>query len=165
MTDDTADLQRDCRQFRDLTTFVLAVVGAMLTLPLLVELIQQADEQSPRALLDLTLEYLLRISPGVFYLLALWAVRRTFGELSHGRLFQPALARGLRDVGSNLAWGAGMDVLGAPVLLRWVEGVPGSVLHFNTAAIALGVVGLALALLARLLKRAADMQAELDQFI
>ncbi len=109
---------------------------------------------------------LIWLTPAVLYVCALWAVRRMFHQLAReGQVFRPALAVGLRGVGWSLAWGAGMDVVGSPLLTRWLDGEPGgSVLHYSPAAAALGVVGLALVMLSRLLDRAADLQNELDQF-
>jgi len=131
-------------------------------------LLQGAREGAPLAEQAHELgQILIGIAPALLYLSALWAVRRIFNDLARaGRPVRPALARGLRRVGRRLAWGAGMDVIGSPMLIRWSDGEGGgAVAYYIPAAVALGVVGLALVLVSRLLQRATDMQNELDGFV
>ena len=108
--------------------------------------------------------------PALFYYWALWAVRRTLGDVAAGRMFQPGLARSLRDVGIGLAGGAIMSAIVQPNVARLLNETGArypfaGYAHFDVAYFAVGSVGLALILLSRLLKRAAEMQAELDEFI
>lgn len=165
---ETDDLPERSAQLRLLTTIVLLVlalaVGSQLLLNVLGEL---RDGVAPLHVAREFGEDLIRVTPAIFYLCALWAVRRVFGELTRAEpVFRPALERGLREVGSSLAWGAGTEVLGAPMLLRYVDGERGgAVAHYIPAAIAIGVVGLALVLLSRLIGRGAALQDELDSFI
>ncbi len=146
----------------------MLVVGTVLLTQIVWDLVAGLLDGDPAfLLLDQTGRALVVVSPGVFYLCALWALHSTFGALSRSdQVFAPALARGLRAVGSNLMWGAGMEMLGAPLLLRWVDREPGgAVLSFSASALVLGMLGLSLFLLARLLARASAQEAELAEII
>lgn len=107
--------------------------------------------------------------PTLFYLYALWAIGRSFGAFARGGLFGSAMARGCRRAGVALAAGASASALGVPNAIRLLaqQGlVPeplrrfGSILIFDTAYLAVGVVGIALFLLGQLLERAAEVQIE-----
>ena len=108
-------------------------------------------------------------SPTLFYLYALWSIRRAFGAFGKGGVFGPAMAAGCTHAGWALAVGAGFSAVGVPNLMRALHaagliegglGRFGAVLQFDTAYLAVGVVGLALVLLGRLLGRAAELQSE-----
>lgn len=107
--------------------------------------------------------------PAFFYLYALWAIGRSFGAFARGGLFGSAMAKGCRRAGVALAVGATASALGVPNAVRLLaqQGlVParhrdfGSILIFDTAYLAVGVVGIALFLLGQLLERAAEVQKE-----
>ena len=107
--------------------------------------------------------------PSVFYLYALWAIRSAFSHFAKGGTFGPAIARGCTRAGWALAIGGTLSAVGVPNIYRLLQlqGFPGgpiqrigTVLHFDTAYLAVGVVGLALILLGRLLARAAELQGE-----
>jgi hypothetical protein len=108
-------------------------------------------------------------SPSIFYLYALWAVRSAFRDFARGGVFGSAIATGCTRAGIALAIGATLSAVGVPNIMRvlhaqgLVEKPPStytSVLIFDTAYLAVGVVGLALVLLGRLLQRAAEIQSE-----
>ena len=108
-------------------------------------------------------------SPTAFYLYALWAVRSAFRDFAGGGIFGPAIASGCTKAGFALAAGATLSAVGVSNLLRilhaggLVDAPPTmfkGVLVFDTAYLAVGVVGLALVLLGRLLARAAELQSE-----
>ena len=107
--------------------------------------------------------------PAALYLYALWAIGRSFGAFARGGLFGPAIARGCRRSGIALAAGATASAVGVPNAIRLLAQhglVPeplrrfGSILVFDTAYLAVGVVGIALFLLGQLLERAAEVQQE-----
>lgn len=107
--------------------------------------------------------------PAFFYLYALWAIGRSFGAFARGGLFGSAMAKGCRRAGVALAVGATASAVGVPNAVRLLaqQGlVPaqhrgfGSILIFDTAYLAVGVVGIALFLLGQLLERAAEVQQE-----
>ena len=107
--------------------------------------------------------------PGLFYLYALWAMGRAFGAFASGGLFGSAMATGCRRAGVALALGAASSAVGVPNAMRLLmqqgffpeQGRRfASVLIFDTAYLAVGVVGIALYLLGQLLERAAEVQQE-----
>ncbi|MEO6226183.1 MAG: hypothetical protein ABIO80_10105 [Sphingomicrobium sp.] len=112
---------------------------------------------------------LLTWSPTVFYLYALWAIRGAFSNFAEGGVFGSAIASGCTRAGAALALGGTMSAVGVPNL-NWLLKLPdvpggreramGSVLHFDTAYLAVGVIGIGLVLLGRLLAHAAELQAE-----
>ena len=112
---------------------------------------------------------LVQWSPTFFYLFALWAIRGAFRAFSLGGQFGAAMARGCTRAGLALAFGATLSAVGVPNLVRVLGSLnlialrPGEwagILHFDVAYLAVGVVGLALVLLGRLLGLAGDVQRE-----
>jgi hypothetical protein len=107
--------------------------------------------------------------PSLFYLYALWAISGAFSYFARGGTIGTAMAQGCRRAGIALAIGATASAIGVPNLLRLLIGQGlianraygnRTVLVFDTAYLAVGVVGLALFLLGGLLERAADVQRE-----
>ena len=157
-------LQRESRRMRGVTTFVLLGMAALVLFSLLSPVLRQESLREPLA--EVLGRNLVLAGPTIWYLFGLWAIRRLYSDLAEGRLFQPAVARGVSGLGWALAWGAGTQVVIVPNLLRWISSEPGgSVLHYDVSAIVLGIVGLTLTVLARLLQRAAALHAELEQII
>lgn len=79
-----------------------------------------------------------------------------------GLSFQPAVIRALGQVGWALGWGSLLTLLEAPVVV-WLTGGAGPGGGFatlNVPALTLGVTGLALIALARMLARGARLEAE-----
>ena len=108
-------------------------------------------------------------SPSLFYLFALWAIGRAFRGFARGGTLGPAMALGCRRAGIALALGGAMSAVGLPNLFRLLSQqglIPaprhgyGSVLVFDTAYLALGIVGIALFLLGGLVERAGQAQEE-----
>ena len=107
--------------------------------------------------------------PSFFYLYSLWAIGRAFGAYGRGGSINDAMARGCRRAGLALALGAGASAIGVPLLLGFFlrNGIivasrygAGTVLIFDTAYLAVGVVGLALFLLGGLLDSVGRVEAE-----
>ncbi len=104
--------------------------------------------------------------PIVFYLAAIWSMRLATSQLAQGVTFDRLLPKMLTRVGWALALGAVTSVLISPLLQRAMLGNHfGGLAAFDPAAIAVGLVGLLLAILARLLEQAADMRSELDEIL
>jgi hypothetical protein len=108
-------------------------------------------------------------TPALFYLFALWAIARSFAAFGRGGSFGPSVARGCTRAGVALALGAAASAVAVPNLLRFfvARGVIerpssgwGGVLVFDTAYVAVGVVGIAFILLGRLLERASEIERE-----
>jgi hypothetical protein len=119
--------------------------------------------------------------PAVFYLYALWAIGRAFGAFGKGGTIGAAMARGCRRAGIALALGGTASAVGVPNILGALlrSGIieasrfgGGTVLVFDVAYLAVGVVGLALFLLGGLLDRAGRvaeeaqaLRSELGEFV
>lgn len=100
--------------------------------------------------------------PMFLYIWAIWMVRQALKAIADGRMFGDVVPRLLFRVGLALFGGALFGV-GAPILSAIVfrhSAMP----SFDASTVTLGVVGAALALIAQLLQRAADMRDELDEF-
>ena len=149
-------------------TLVLLVATALLiVVPTMIALILMAQRGSDWT--GLLWWSLITWAPAIFYLYALWAIRGAFRDFAQGGQFGPAIAAGCTRAGIFLAAGGTMSAVGVPNIhrLMQLQGVPGgpiqrigTLLHFDAAYLAVGVVGLALILLGRLLHRAADLQSE-----
>lgn len=152
---------RHCRWLRAATLLVFAGLALLLglgasTLPWP----RQAAGNGNEALL-----MLVRVSPGLGYLWALWAVQRALGDLAAGRLFHAAVARAIRHIGVGVLVGALLSVFAITNLSRLIEGGRGGLAYFDLSGIVLGVVGAALVLLARVVDSARALQAELDEIV
>ena len=102
--------------------------------------------------------------PLLFYLWAVWSVRRAVVAIGRGEGHDEALGSLIGRVGLALFLGGIATVFVAPWLAAWING-RGSYAHYDVSAITVGVVGAALVLVARLLGQAAAMRRELDEII
>lgn len=150
------EIQRRSRWLKALATAILAVL--LLALGVEAAIIAGADD--PGAGLRFTLPYRL---PMLFYLAAIWTMRRAFAQLARGILFDRILPTLLSRVGMALAAGATASVFVTPWLLRLLDGPRrGAFAAFDPPAITIGLVGLLLVILSRLIVRAVAMQRDLD---
>jgi Protein of unknown function (DUF2975) len=152
------EIQRRSGLLKVLTTIVFAV----LFVALCTEAIGVALVDSPMLAVQSVLIFRL---PVLFYLMAIWTMRRTFASISSGAMFSDVVPPMLNLIGIALFAGAVATVFIVPNLVRVLLREPASsIASFDPAAIVLGVVGLMLAILAHLLAEAADMRAELEEF-
>ena len=122
--------------------------------------IVHGDASAPAQQLGLALA---RAVPEVCFLLALWWVRRALLEFAGGAFHTPVIARALQGVGYVLTLGAALKVLVLPSVERLLGSPPGYVIAYDVGSLVLCAIGLALAMLAHVLARAAAVQAELDE--
>ncbi|MBY9066373.1 hypothetical protein K1X12_05655 [Hyphomonas sp. WL0036] len=102
------------------------------------------------------------LAPG-FYLCALWALGAFFSKSAEDEEFGAAMVKSLREVGQNLLIGAVAAILIHPTLTVWMDiGFRGVRITTDIAAITIGLIGIALYLLAETGKR---LRFELEQFI
>lgn len=99
-----------------------------------------------------------------FYLWAIWSVRGLIRAVGQGRGHDRPLASTLQRTGIALFAGGILAVFVAPLLARLIRG-GGPIAYYDVAAITIGVIGLALVVVAHLLGQAADMRAELDEIV
>ena len=160
-------LRRQSLWLSRLTLFLLAATAFVILVPTIVGFF--ALERYGLAFRPVLIRALVIWSPSAFYLYSLWAIRSAFRSFALGGVFGPAIARGCTKAGVALAIGATLSAVGLPNVLRILQqqglihdvgsGFRG-ILIFDTAYLAVGVVGLALILLGRLLARAAEIQAD-----
>ena len=159
-------LRRHSLWLSRLTLFLFAATALLVLIPLTVGLgtLIPVRSAGPHILFRAVLWL-----PTLFYLYALWAIARAFGAFARGGLFGSAMAKGCRRAGVALAFGAAASAVIVPNAIRLLAQhglVPeslrrwGSVLIFDTAYLAVGVVGIALFLLGSLIERAAEIQQE-----
>jgi hypothetical protein len=156
------ELPRFRAQNRFFAVATLIVLGGILLVIAL--LLYGMTLQSDAARSEIGRRLLLTWSPTVFYLWALWTLRGMFAALAKGGPARQGetVARALNRVGWALALGATATVLVSPVVLAMTQR-PHAMSAFaavDVPAATLGVVGLALIAVARMLKRAASLEAE-----
>ncbi len=102
----------------------------------------------------------------ILYLTALWSASEVLMRISWGEAFQDAVQTGLRDVGSNLVWGAAAALILQPTLTHWSDmdfrGFYGILYKITVADLTIGLIGATLFVLARLGQK---LQSELDSFV
>ncbi|HYJ52289.1 MAG TPA: hypothetical protein VEW04_03870 [Allosphingosinicella sp.] len=141
-------------------TLVLLVATALVTVaPVLIGFALAPARGLPPALAFTAVLWM----PVPFYLYALWAIRGAFRGFAAGGTFGPAIAAGCTRAGFALAIGGTLSAVGVPNVMRVLHG-QGGILSFDVAYLAVGVVGLAMILLGRLLARAAAIEDELGGF-
>jgi Protein of unknown function (DUF2975) len=101
--------------------------------------------------------------PEVLYLMSLWWIRQALATFARGDFYAPTVARMLNRVGVTLATGAFLNVFVVPGLDRVLGFGPGYWVAFDVAGLVLGAIGLSLAIVARVLDRARELKAELDE--
>lgn len=150
-----------------LTLFLLSATALIIVVPTIYGLFYL--EENGFRLEPVLLRAAVVWSPSIFHLYALWAVRSAFRDFAIGGIFGPAIATGCTRAGVALAIGATLSAVGVPNLMRILHAQnladrspaeSTGVLIFDTAYLAVGVVGLALVLLGRLLRRAVEIQSE-----
>jgi hypothetical protein len=156
---DIAQLRRHSLWLSRLTLFLLAATALVTVAPMLIGFALAPARGLPPALAFAAVLWL----PVPFYLYALWAIRGVFRSLAAGGTFGPAIAAGCTRAGFALAIGGTLSAVGVPNVMRVLHG-QGGILVFDVAYLAVGVVGLALILLGRLLGRAASLEEELGGF-
>lgn len=105
---------------------------------------------------------LLLALPAVLYLAALWQLRRAVAAVAAGSPFGPAIVSALRRSGALLVGGATATLFIQPSLHRLLDQAWPRLIDFDVATLVLAGIGVALVFLARLVERAAGVEAELD---
>ena len=99
-----------------------------------------------------------------FYLWAIWSARRAVLLIGRGEALHAVLSRLLARIGAALFLGGLAAVFGAPLLLMALRR-GGALAFYDVAAITVGVVGVTLMIVARLIAEAEAMRAELDEIV
>jgi hypothetical protein len=101
--------------------------------------------------------------PEALFLVGLWRIREALAAFARGELFAPAMTRMLERVGVVLACGALVRIAVVPAVCRLLGFGFGYWVAFDTAALVLGAIGLALRAIAGVLRHASVIQSELDE--
>ena len=100
--------------------------------------------------------------PEVLFLLALWWIRQALAAFAEGKFYTPTISRMLDRVGTMLATGSFITVFLIPSAARALGFGPGYLIAYDVSGLVLGAVGLSLKVIAHVLRRASEMEAELD---
>jgi hypothetical protein len=100
-------------------------------------------------------------APAVAYLYAVLAIGRAFGAMGAGALFGESVATGLRRAGIALMIGSVLSAIVSPTALHMID-ERGPHIRPDLAYLAIGIVGVALLLLAGIVGKAADLQKRKD---
>ena len=159
MAPTSSPIMRQSLRLRPLISLFLLLLVSVIGVDVVLALQASSSEKALFAVL------LTRL-PIAFYLAAIWSMRMATAQLAQGATFDLLLPKLLTRVGWALALGALTSVLISPLLLRTMLGNHfGGLAAFDPAAIAVGLVGLLLAILARLFEQAAEMRSELDEIL
>lgn len=101
--------------------------------------------------------------PEALFLLGLWWIRDALADVARGELFAASMTRMLERVGIALAAGAVLRIFAVPGLWRLLGFDQGHLIAFDSAALALGAIGLALQAIAGVVRHVAAVQSELDE--
>lgn len=150
--------EREAAIARNLTLVVLVALGLGMTLNATGLL---APDRSGSA----KLVQVVTMLPMLCYLAAIWMIQRAFAALARDQAVEQVVATLLVRLGACLFVGGMLRVFGEPWLTRLVLGRPWPWANVDGAAVALGCAGLLLVLLARPVRHAARMRAELDEIL
>lgn len=101
--------------------------------------------------------------PELAYLLALWWIRQTLAAFAAGKLYTQAVTRMLDRVGTMLAVGALINIFIVPGASRALGFGPGYLIPYDVSGFVLAALGLSLKVIAHVLRRAAEMETELEE--
>lgn len=118
----------------------------------------------PVVMADLLLSIASLVAPAT-YVFALWRLGRVLKAFAREGRFVAAAFQALRSVGLALALGAVFTLAVEPGLATLLGRSPGYLIGLSAADIALGLLGAMLWGFARLFRRAARLERELDGFI
>lgn|GEM_PF-2622607 len=172
--------RRQSGRFASVTGFTTILVIALMLFNVFHNLRSAVAGALPGGASEALLSAALFWLPGFFFLWGLWAIWRIFKGISRGDLFGPAIGAGLTQLGWALLGGGAASAVAVPNLLRWsieaglVSGITRKhqgILHFDMAYVMLVLLGGAILLLGKLIRRAGEyraesvkLQAELDEF-
>ena len=108
---------------------------------------------------------LIRALPAVLLLLAVMAAQRVFSRMSRGAIFTPANAADIGRIGENMLWAAIAAGVIAPTLSGWVRGDVTLSFDVHDWTLLLGVLGVAVSLMGRVLGLATQIKAENEQIV
>jgi hypothetical protein len=156
MPDDTERFRRLNGRLAVVAALAIAAIVGVMAITLMV-VVRWRLEQS-----ETVTRLLLTWSPSLFYLWALWILRGLFAALSRsGPAAQPSITRALARIGWALLGGAALTLITAPIILALENPHRvGGFAVFNVPALTLGLLGVALIIVARMLREAIAAEAK-----
>ncbi|MGH6951352.1 MAG: DUF2975 domain-containing protein [Vitreimonas sp.] len=103
--------------------------------------------------------------PAVLLLLGVFAAQRVFARMSEGAIFTRANAVDIGRIGENMLWAAIAAVVISPTLAGFVRGDRDLSIDLGDWVLLLGVLGVAVGLMGRVLGLATQIKAENDQIV
>lgn len=162
-------LQKEARRLEVITLFALILVTVgLVARAILLPVLAAFREAVPGSweFWSVFAPALVPALPAFILLGAIDASRKLFGRLARGELFSDAVGRGVREIGGSLVFAAAAMAVIVPWLEAWIDGRYGfGGIKLDSVSVVLAIVGAALLLLGRLLKRAGAMQSELERFV
>lgn len=161
-------LQAEARRLEIFATVAFWVVVVSICVRFLLFPILHAIQGSgfDAAKFDLTARTAITALPAVILVGALDAARKLFAAIRRGELFTDAVGQGVRGIGVSLLMAAVAISVVVPWLQSWVDGTYGFAgIKLDSMTWTLGVVGFAVMMVGRLLKRAGALQDELERFV
>lgn len=108
---------------------------------------------------------LIRALPAVLLLLAVMAAQRVFSRMSAGAIFTAANVAGIARIGENMLWAAIAAIVISPTLSGWVRHDTTINVDLTDWALLLGVLGVAVSLMGRVLGLATQIKAENEEIV
>jgi hypothetical protein len=105
----------------------------------------------------------LKAFPEILYLLALWHIREALSAFAVGKLYAPTVTVMLDRVGVMLSTGAFIAVFLLPSATAAFGFGPRYLIGYDVSSLVLGAIGLSLKIIAHVLRRASELQTELDE--
>jgi hypothetical protein len=160
----TAEIRERSARLRRFVTGLLVALWVLLVLERFGQLAVQLSAHGFDAeLLRRFANQLVAACPDVFYLMSLWWIRQALAAFARGELYAPTITRMLDRVGMMLAVGAFIGVFVVPGVARMLGFGLGYWVAYDVSALVLGAIGLSLGIIAQVLRRASELQAELDE--
>ncbi len=150
-------LRSDCRQLARILTILCIVLSALILLDRLGPWLVHRPDAGEAGVRLIGL-----VAPAA-YMAGLWRLARLLKAFAATGRF--AAADALSGVGWALTAGGAFQTVAVPGLLTVIGHGPGYWIGLDAAAIALAALGLALLVFARLFRRAARMEAELETIL
>ncbi len=159
-----ADIRERSARLRRLVTGMLGALWVLLVLERFGAVALRLFEQgSDDELLRRFVYQLVAACPEVFFLLSLWWIRQALAAFARGELYAPIITRMLERVGAMLVAGAVIKVFLVPGAAYLLGFGPGYWVAFDVSGLVLVAIGLSLGIIAQVLRRASELQAELDE--
>lgn len=161
--DPAAALPRAAARLRRMLSFLLGFAILLLLLERLAYAGAFLPDRGAAAFVPALGRQLVFAAPAILYLLALWHLRQALAWAARGAPFGPLVPVALERVGWLLVAGAAVAIFLMPAAHRLLGVGFARLIDHDLASIILAAIGAGLTFLARLIRRAAEIEGELDE--